>query len=274
MPSASETYNLLVLRPDLARQWHPTRNGTLGPKDVTPGSGRKIWWLCDQGHWWLASVRDRTRGRTCSRCRALQQQPERRERMQDARPELLKQWHPSRNGALRAVDVAVTHRPKVWWICSQGHEWEATIRERMTGSGCPACGGPPQGRFPGLRPKLGAAALSGERPAFGALRDSNSSGFAGQELRSSRRYEQSAVAMIEKPGLGVWGYARLRNFSAGGMLLSSDFAIGLGEVIHVRLEAPLYPAAPATLTSRVVWCRDLAGRREGFFRFDIGVRLV
>ena len=38
MPKASETYNLLTLRPDLAREWHPTKNGTLGPKDVTPGS--------------------------------------------------------------------------------------------------------------------------------------------------------------------------------------------------------------------------------------------
>ena len=36
--------------------------GNLGPKDMTPGSPKKIWWLCEKGHWWQASVRCRTRG--------------------------------------------------------------------------------------------------------------------------------------------------------------------------------------------------------------------
>ncbi|HSN23256.1 MAG TPA: zinc-ribbon domain-containing protein, partial [Methylomicrobium sp.] len=61
MPKLTESYNLYVLRPDLAKEWHPTKNGNLGPKDVTPGSAKKIWWLCEKGHWWQASVRCRTR---------------------------------------------------------------------------------------------------------------------------------------------------------------------------------------------------------------------
>jgi hypothetical protein len=68
MPQSSESYNLYVLRPDLAKQWHPTKNGSLSPKDVSPGSSREVWWLCEHGHWWLASVRDRTRAE-CTFCR-------------------------------------------------------------------------------------------------------------------------------------------------------------------------------------------------------------
>ena len=28
---------------------------------------------------------------------------------------------------------------KVWWRCSRGHEWQATISNRNYGTGCPAC---------------------------------------------------------------------------------------------------------------------------------------
>jgi hypothetical protein len=29
----------------------------------------------------------------------------------------------------------------VWWICSNGHEWQAKIQNRNRGSGCPYCSG-------------------------------------------------------------------------------------------------------------------------------------
>ncbi|WP_242970634.1 zinc-ribbon domain-containing protein [Butyricicoccus pullicaecorum] len=38
--------------PEIAAQWHPTKNGTCTAYDVTSGSRRKIWWICDKGHAW------------------------------------------------------------------------------------------------------------------------------------------------------------------------------------------------------------------------------
>ncbi|MFR4757130.1 MAG: zinc-ribbon domain-containing protein [Evtepia gabavorous] len=38
------------LYPALARQWHPTKNGGLTPAAVAPGSRRRVWWQCPQGH--------------------------------------------------------------------------------------------------------------------------------------------------------------------------------------------------------------------------------
>ena len=32
--------------PQLAREWHPDKNGTLEAKDVRPGSNKKVWWRC------------------------------------------------------------------------------------------------------------------------------------------------------------------------------------------------------------------------------------
>jgi hypothetical protein len=41
MNELSQSDTLLSLRPDLAREWHPTRNGGVGPSDVSPRSRRK-----------------------------------------------------------------------------------------------------------------------------------------------------------------------------------------------------------------------------------------
>ena len=58
--------NLLVKHPELAKQWHPTKNGKLKPYDVTPGSGKKVWWICEKGHEWEAVIANRTGdGRGC-----------------------------------------------------------------------------------------------------------------------------------------------------------------------------------------------------------------
>jgi len=36
--------DLATLRPDLAKEWHLTKNGDLKPKDVTVSSNQKVWW--------------------------------------------------------------------------------------------------------------------------------------------------------------------------------------------------------------------------------------
>ena len=38
---ATKEYNLQVVNPILAEQWHPTKNGDLTPKDVLPGAHKK-----------------------------------------------------------------------------------------------------------------------------------------------------------------------------------------------------------------------------------------
>jgi hypothetical protein len=60
---ASVTNSLAALAPRLARQWHPTKNGSLRPKDVTLGSQRRVWWKCPKGrdHVWSTHVHSRTR---------------------------------------------------------------------------------------------------------------------------------------------------------------------------------------------------------------------
>ena len=279
MPKSSESYNLYVMRPDLAKEWHPTKNGGLGPRDVTPGSGRKVWWLCENGHWWQASVRDRVRGRQCTFCQGLKNQGE--QRMADVRPELLKEWHPSRNTDLKARDVYTHHANKVWWICALGHEWEATIRQRLSGKPCPFCGSL-NPSIPSLKDsKLGRVPETAtDRGPFQAnarltaLQEAAVSPFKGTELRKGKRYQRSAVVMIEKWRAGILGYAELQNFSASGMMLRSDFSVRPGELLRVRLDQPLPSSNSNLVTARVIWCRDLEVQEEESSPFGIGLCLV
>jgi hypothetical protein len=62
--------SLLAKCPKLARQWHPTRNGSLTAADVTPGSSKTVWWRCamNPAHEWRALVHNRSRGSGCPDC--------------------------------------------------------------------------------------------------------------------------------------------------------------------------------------------------------------
>ena len=59
---------LATLNPRLAKEWHPTKNGDLTPKDVTSSSGKKVWWKCSKGHEWATTVNHRSNGRGCPYC--------------------------------------------------------------------------------------------------------------------------------------------------------------------------------------------------------------
>ena len=37
------------------------------------------------------------------------------------------------------MDVMPNSGKKVWWKCSEGHEWQMKIQTRNNGTGCPIC---------------------------------------------------------------------------------------------------------------------------------------
>ena len=52
--------DLETIYPMIAKQWHPTLNGTLTPSMVTINSHQKVWWQCEKGHVWKAVIYSRT----------------------------------------------------------------------------------------------------------------------------------------------------------------------------------------------------------------------
>ena len=68
MGKVTPEYNLAVIHPKVAKEWHPTKNKLLTPKDVTPGSHNKVWWQCSKKHEWETIVKERSRGSGCPEC--------------------------------------------------------------------------------------------------------------------------------------------------------------------------------------------------------------
>ena len=68
MPIPGET-DLQSVHPELAKEWNYERNGSLTPEQVTYGSSKKVWWVCNKGHEWQTTVAHRTAGRGCPVCR-------------------------------------------------------------------------------------------------------------------------------------------------------------------------------------------------------------
>jgi hypothetical protein len=61
--------SLAVLRPDLAAQWHPSKNKDLTPTSVTKQSGKRVWWVCEHGHEFTQRIVERFQGISCPECR-------------------------------------------------------------------------------------------------------------------------------------------------------------------------------------------------------------
>ena len=58
-------------------------------------------------------------------------------------PLIAAEWHPTLNGDLTPDQVVPGSGKRVWWRCSESHEWQAYIYNR-TGpqkTGCPVCAG-------------------------------------------------------------------------------------------------------------------------------------
>ncbi|MFX0051408.1 MAG: zinc-ribbon domain-containing protein [Candidatus Hermodarchaeota archaeon] len=58
-------------------------------------------------------------------------------------PDLMKEWHPTKNNDLFPDKISYRSYKKVWWKCSKGpdHEWMTFVYSRTTGRGCPFCAG-------------------------------------------------------------------------------------------------------------------------------------
>lgn len=127
--------SLAVVNPSLAAEWHPRKNRHLKPEDVVAGSQKKVWWRCARGHEWSAVIYSRQTGRKCPFCSGSALLPERS--LAVLTPEVASQWHPNKNGKLTPHDVATQSNKRVWWLCHQGHEWQASVSHRFRGKRLP-----------------------------------------------------------------------------------------------------------------------------------------
>ena len=124
----------------LSKEWNYAKNGNLIPEYFSANSNKKVWWTCRNGHEWQAKIADRNRGDGCPFCSG-RRTIEGTNDLQTVNSTLIKQWDYKKNGSLTPRSIAPNSHKKIWWICSEGHEWQAMIKHRNNGSGCPFCSG-------------------------------------------------------------------------------------------------------------------------------------
>ena len=153
--------DLAATNPELAAQWHTTKNGDLKPAQATVSTDKKVWWLLSYDvpidypveylrgkHFdfeWKASINSRNRGTGCPYLAGKAVWPGFND-LATTNPELAAQWHPTKNGNLRPTQVTANSNRKVWWLYPYDDpntgkhsvfEWQATVYNRNNGAGCP-----------------------------------------------------------------------------------------------------------------------------------------
>ena len=72
-------------------------------------------------------------GRVCPNCAGVSGLTKTRGKISLAEhnPELVSEWHPTKNGELLPENVSYGSGKKVWWKCKKcNHEWEAFVYSR------------------------------------------------------------------------------------------------------------------------------------------------
>ena len=137
------------LPPEIAKEWHPEKNGKLTPDLFLPGSAETVWWVCPNcGNEWRAPIVNRTKGHGCDNCATSKRKITKKETILKKRGSLDKEW------CLLDWDYeANEHGPEYYtngsgevvsWKCHNcGHKWNTPIcdRTRDYKNGCPLCSG-------------------------------------------------------------------------------------------------------------------------------------
>lgn len=119
--------DLQTSHPELAKEAHGWN-----PKTVMASSSKSLPWMCPQGHIWSTRVSRRAKGLDCSTCKKnnFAGIP-----LAISHPGLAVEangWDPSKYLSDRSK--------KVSWRCGENHIWNATLKDRKSGRGCPECG--------------------------------------------------------------------------------------------------------------------------------------
>lgn len=131
--------NLTVTHPYLTREY--SAKNPIPADKIIAGGARKFWWKCSRsecGFEWRATGESRAsaaKGNGCPAC--AHRIVTTRNNLAVTHPELAKEY--SNKNLLPADKVVAGTGNKLWWRCSNGHEWQAKGADRVNGHGCPAC---------------------------------------------------------------------------------------------------------------------------------------
>ena len=128
----------------ILNEWDKEKNKDITPKNITAKSEHKVYWICPNGHSYIASIHNRTKenGTNCPHCGGRKSIIGKNDLktycIKNNLVKLIKEWSPQNENMKTYTPFS---SQKVEWICSKcGHEWITTIEKRVKRNrGCPKC---------------------------------------------------------------------------------------------------------------------------------------
>ena len=158
---------LATTHPEIAKQWHPTKNKNYNIYNIGINGSQVVWWKCDKAddHEWSTRIvsRKKTGCPFCSNQKVTLSNC-----LATTHPEIAKEWHPTKNKGLYPNKIVAGSNKNYWWKCERdnNHEWVTSPSNRLLHkTGCPYCTLTPQSReeliithelitiFKGINPK-------------------------------------------------------------------------------------------------------------------------
>lgn len=131
--------SMAITHSEIAKEWHPTKNGKLKPEHVSYGSNQKVWWVCPLGHSYDMPISERTISKaSCPYCSGRRRLVGFND-LTTTHSHLLEEWDYEKN-IKSPTEYSKGSVDKVFWKCKEGHSYQSSIYSRaQLKTGCPQC---------------------------------------------------------------------------------------------------------------------------------------
>lgn len=132
---------LATTHPELCKEWHPEKNGSLTPRDVSYGMHTKVWWVCNKCEYeWPAVIYSRPKNH-CPACSG--RVVTNKNKLTILFPEICSEWCSTKNNDLLPENFSYGSNKEVWWLCKVcNRTWKDSICHRtIENRGCRYCAG-------------------------------------------------------------------------------------------------------------------------------------
>jgi hypothetical protein len=126
--------------PEVAREFHPSKNKPIQVEEITAGSRKRIWWICPEGHEYVATPnsrlgrRDKGKIQGCPFCSGRLASPT--NNLLICFPDIAKELDEEKSG-LDAQNITPSSGQDVWWTCPEGHSYKSRVANRtQLGTSC------------------------------------------------------------------------------------------------------------------------------------------
>ena len=130
---------------ELMAEWNWEKNNELGfnPNEITSHSGKKVWWICTNGHSFDATAANRSNGKSCPICAGRKVLVGYNDLetwcIENNRLDLIEEFDKNKND-FSMKEITKSCKKEVWWLCPNGHSYSTTLHHRIKmNTGCGVC---------------------------------------------------------------------------------------------------------------------------------------